>query len=99
MLQENRGKQELNDYKIEIYSLTGKLVKELTNQDLGGLSVGRNQLTSLSWDGKDEFGDQLANGVYLYRLVLNKSKRDIKHIQSATDNYFKNDFGKMYLMR
>ena len=93
------GNDELNDYKIEIYSLTGKLVKELTSKDLGDLNVGRNQLTSLSWDGKDEFGDQLANGVYLYRLVLNKSKRDIKHIQNATDNYFKHDFGKMYLMR
>jgi hypothetical protein len=25
----------------------------------------------IPWDGRDEFGDQLAKGVYVYRIVAN----------------------------
>jgi hypothetical protein len=66
---------------------------------LGPLSVGRNQLTEYSWNGKDEFGDQLANGVYLYRVMVKDGEEQVKHFSNQSDNYFKHDFGKMYLMR
>jgi len=88
-----------SDVKIQILSITGKVVKEITSAELGPLSVGRNQLTEYSWDGKDEFGDQLANGVYLYRVIVKEGNEQVKHYSNQSDNYFKNDFGKMYLMR
>jgi hypothetical protein len=88
-----------SDVKIQILSITGKVVKEITSTELGPLTIGRNQLTEYAWDGKDEFGDQLANGVYLYRVIVKEGKEQVKHYSNQSDNYFKNDFGKMYLMR
>ena len=88
-----------SDVKIQILSITGKVVKEITSSELGTLSIGRNQLTDYAWDGKDEFGDQLANGVYLYRVMVKDGDNKVKHYSNQSDNYFKHDFGKMYLMR
>jgi hypothetical protein len=93
------GSSPPSDVKIQILSITGKLVKEITSSELGTLSIGRNQLTEYAWDGKDEFGDQLANGVYLYRVVVKDGDNQVKHYSNQSDNYFKHDFGKMYLMR
>jgi hypothetical protein len=87
------------DVKIQILSITGKVVKEITNSELGTLSIGRNQMTNYAWDGRDEFGDQLANGVYLYRVIVKNDQGEVKHLSNQSDNYFKNEFGKMYLMR
>jgi flagellar hook assembly protein FlgD len=57
------------DVKVEIFTISGKLIKTLfkkTNQ-LGVVSDG------ISWDGLDEFGEKLARGVYVYRLTTRES--------------------------
>jgi flagellar hook assembly protein FlgD len=56
-------------------------------------------MTNYAWDGKDEFGDQLANGVYLYTVKAQINGEEIKHRASGGDGYFKKEFGKMYLMK
>lgn len=87
------------DYlKIQILTVTGKLVREIDMDELGPIHIGRN-ITDYAWDGKDEFGDQLANGVYLYRVVTRLNGESIEHRDSGADQYFKKNFGKMYLMR
>lgn len=48
------------DVKIKVFSLGGRMVRSIA---LG--SVGRGYHTGY-WDGRDEFGQLLANGVYLY---------------------------------
>ncbi len=89
----------LPDYlKIQILTVTGKLVREIDMDELGPLHIGRN-ITEYAWDGRDEFGDQLANGVYLYRVVTRLNGESIEHRDSGADQYFKKSFGKMYLMR
>lgn len=85
-------------FKIQILTVTGKVVREITNDELGMIHIGRN-ITDYAWDGKDEFGDQLANGVYLYRVVTTLRGEDIEKRQSGADQYFKKGFGKMYLIR
>ena len=52
-----------------------------------------------AWDGKDEFGDQLANGFYFYRVItqMNGSKMDLR--TSNADGFFTKGYGKMYLLR
>ena len=85
-------------FKIQILTITGKVIREITNDELGLLHVGRN-ITDYAWDGKDEFGDQLANGVYLYRVVTTLRGDDIEKRESGADQYFKKGFGKMYLIR
>jgi len=56
-------------------------------------------MSSYYWDGTDDFGDRLANGVYLYRVIAKLNNNDIKHRNSAGDQAFKKGFGKMYLIR
>ena len=83
---------------IQIMTVTGKVVREITEDEIGPLKIGRN-ISQYAWDGRDEFGDYLANGVYLYRVLTKIKGEDIKHRNSGADQYFKKEFGKMYLMR
>ncbi len=84
--------------KIQIMTVTGKIVREITQNELGNIHVGRN-ITDYAWDGKDEYGDQLANGIYLYRVISNINGSEIEHRDTEADKYFKRGWGKMYLMR
>ena len=84
--------------KIQIMTVTGKIVREIMQQELGNIHVGRN-ITDYAWDGKDEFGDQLANGLYLYRVVTDLNGQTIEQRETEIDKYFKKGWGKMYLMR
>lgn len=91
--------RELPDYmKIQILTVTGKVVREITQEQLGPLRIGINR-TEYAWDGRDEFGDQLANGVYLYRVITKKDGQDYEKYSNRTDYMFRQGFGKMYLMR
>jgi hypothetical protein len=85
-------------FKIQIMTITGKVVREINNDELGAIHIGRN-ITDYAWNGKDEFGDQLANGIYLYRVVTSINGETIEKRQTDADQYFKKGFGKMYLMR
>lgn len=85
-------------FKIQVMTITGKVVREIANDELGYIHIGRN-ITEYAWNGKDEFGDQLANGVYLYRVITTMNGTDIEKRESGADQYFKKGFGKMYLMR
>jgi len=87
--------------KIEIMTITGKIVREITKDELGPLHIGRN-ITEFKWDGTDQYGQKLANGIYLYRVVTNlngKSLDKYKADDDNTDKYFNKGYGKMYLMR
>ncbi len=85
-------------FKIQIMNIKGKVVKEITQDELGPITIGRN-ISQYAWNGKDEYGDQLANGVYLYRVVTSINGQAIEKQQTEASKYFKNEFGKMYLMR
>lgn len=91
--------RELPDYmKIQILTVTGKIVREIGQEELGPLRIGINR-TEYAWDGHDEYGDQLANGVYLYRVITKKDGQDYEMRSTRNDYMFRQGFGKMYLMR
>jgi len=95
------GSEIPQNIKIQILTVTGKIVREITKDELGPLRIGRN-ITEFKWDGTDQYGQKLANGVYLYRVVttLNGKPMDKYHAQGDdTDKFFVNGYGKMYLMR
>lgn len=92
------GSEVPTNFKIQIINVSGKVVKEIFEDELGPLHVGRN-ITQYAWDGKDQFGDQLANGVYLYRVLTKLNGENIKRKATSADSYFKDGWGKMYLMR
>ena len=58
------GSEIPDDMIIQIMTPTGKVVREITQTEFGPMNIGRN-ISEFVWNGTDEFGDQLANGVYL----------------------------------
>ena len=95
------GAEVPQNIKIQIMTITGKIVREITKDELGPLRVGRN-ITEFKWDGTDQYGQKLANGIYLYRVVTNlngKALDKYKAEDDNTDKYFNKGYGKMYLMR
>lgn len=103
------GWQIPSQLKIQVLTVTGKVVREITRAELGPLHIGRN-ITEYKWDGRDQFGQLLGNGVYLYRVVTSLNGQDVD-LRTDTremtraggsggiDKYFKNSYGKMYIMR
>jgi hypothetical protein len=86
------------DFKIQIMTVTGKVVREIMRDELGNIHVGRN-ITDYAWDGTDEYGDRLGNGLYLYRVMTRINGQAIEKRETSADTFFHNGFGKMYLMR
>ncbi len=85
-------------FTIQIMTISGKVVKEIQKDELGTIRIGRN-ITEYSWDGKDEFGDKLANGVYLYKVITRLNNNAIEKNQTEADKFFEKEFGKMVIMR
>jgi hypothetical protein len=71
-------------FKIQIMTVTGKVVKEITRAELGQLRIGRN-ITDYKWDGCDQYGQLLGNGVYLYRVVTTLNGKTMDAYKGATD--------------
>jgi hypothetical protein len=95
------GSEIPQNMKIQILTVTGKIVREITKEELGPIHIGRN-ITEYKWNGTDQFGQKLANGVYLYRVVTTLNGRQMEKFKAEgdnTDKYFNNGYGKMYLMR
>jgi hypothetical protein len=95
------GSEVPQNIKIQILTITGKVVREITKEELGPLHIGRN-ITEYKWNATDMYGQRLANGVYLYHVVTNLNGQSLAKYQAAGDNtnqYFVNGYGKMYLMK
>lgn len=92
------GSEQPDYFKIQIMTISGKVVREITMDDIGSLNIGRN-VTKYAWDGKDTYGDQLANGVYLYRVVAKLNGDYIEQRDSGADKWIESGFGKMMLIR
>ena len=90
---------EVPDYmSIQIMTIKGTVVKEIMKEELGPLRVGRN-ITEYTWNGRDEFGDLLANGVYFYRVVTRLNDKNMDQMSQSYDKFFKQGFGKMVIVR
>ena len=57
------------EVQVQILTITGKLVKTI-NQTV--VSEGFNS-RDVKWDGKDDFGDKIGKGVYVYKLTVKSS--------------------------
>jgi hypothetical protein len=87
--------------RIQILTITGKIIREITKDELGPLHIGRN-ITDFHWDGTDMYGQKVANGVYLYHVLTNLNGKSLDKFTDNgdnTDKYFTKGYGKMYLMR
>jgi len=62
------------DVQVQIFTVTGKIVKTI-NQTVttdGFLS------RELKWDGRDDYGDKIGKGVYIYKLTVKSSTTNKK---------------------
>jgi hypothetical protein len=91
-------------FKIQIMTISGEIVREITQDEIGLLEVGTHT-TDFAWDGRDQYGDLLANGVYLYRIVAKDQwgndyeAYDTYVEDTGLSKYFKRGFGKMVILR
>lgn len=90
------GSEVPDDISISILTISGKVVKEISREELGPLRIGLNR-TDYRWKGTDDYGEKLANGVYLYKVNLPKDME--RYENQATDNFFTKGFGKLVIMR
>jgi hypothetical protein len=69
----NHNSSEVLDVVIQVFTVSGKLVKTITGQtnttngSLGSLS------RDLTWDGRDDYGNKIGKGVYVYKLKVKSS--------------------------
>lgn len=92
------GQSVPDDIKIQIMTISGKVVRTITRDELGPLRIGDN-ITEFAWDGTDEYGDQLANGVYLYKVSIRDREQSFEQRDTPRDDLFRHNIGKIYLMR
>ena len=52
--------------QVRIYTVSGRLVKTINKQ----VATTGFRAEGIDWDGTDDYGDQLAKGVYVYRLAV-----------------------------
>ena len=62
------------EVSINIYTLEGRKIKTI-NSELYYLGYNK-----IYWDGKDEYGNLPANGVYLYKIVASNDNQKVNHI-------------------
>lgn len=57
------GEYPPSDCKIKIFSVSGRLIKTINHIP----NIGFNRV---DWDGRDDDGDYIANGIYFYKLIV-----------------------------
>jgi hypothetical protein len=79
----NHNSPDILDVSVQIFTVSGKLVRTLNGQtgaddccNKGSSSLSR----SIVWDGRDDFGDKIGKGVYVYKLKV-KSDRLNKQVE------------------
>jgi hypothetical protein len=71
------------DVEVKIYSIAGRLVQSLRAYAI------TDRFVRVPWDGRDRDGDQIANGVYIYRVIATS------HANRTT----KEETGKLVIMK
>jgi hypothetical protein len=57
------------DVQIQIFTVAGKLVKNI----LTSVKTDSYRSQPIDWDGRDDYGDKIGNGVYIYHIKVRAS--------------------------
>ncbi|PZU86159.1 MAG: hypothetical protein DI529_09100 [Chryseobacterium sp.] len=73
------------DVNVQIYTITGKIVRTLSTSISAEpfLQGFRTPRQAIEWDGKDDFGDTVAKGTYIFKIFA-RSQNQEKCSGSAT---------------
>ncbi len=92
------GSEIPDELRIDIFTISGKLVRTIFLEELGPIRIGKN-ITEFAWDGTDMYGDKLATGTYFYTVKAKINGKDIDLLNTKADKYFEKEVGKMYILR
>ena len=59
--------QDVLNVQVQVFTVSGKLIWTGNEQ---GLSGKRTYREDVSWDGRDDFGDRVGKGVYVYKISV-----------------------------
>jgi hypothetical protein len=67
------------DVQVQVFTITGKIVKTI-NQVINTEGFLSREIT---WDGRDDFGDKIGKGVYVYKLTVksNLTNKKVEKIE------------------
>jgi hypothetical protein len=59
---------------VKIFTVAGRLIRTLQGHEEAGYR-------SIEWDGRDQRGDPISNGVYLYKVIARSGDKQVEKIQ------------------
>ncbi len=65
LFDQNKAGQELN-VSVTIFSISGRVVKTIFSK----ISNSPSHIDQIEWDGKDDYGQSLGQGVYIYKVKV-----------------------------
>ncbi|WP_299334861.1 type IX secretion system sortase PorU [uncultured Psychroserpens sp.] len=79
----NHNSSDVLDVSVQIFTVSGKLVRTLNGQTSGGGKVTSSLSKDIVWDGRDDFGDKIGKGVYVYKLKVrsNRLNKQVEKIE------------------
>lgn len=79
----NHNSSDVLDVSVQIFTVSGKLVRTLNGQTSGGSKVTSSLSKDIVWDGRDDFGDKIGKGVYVYKLKVrsNRLNKQVEKIE------------------
>lgn len=86
----NNANQDL-DVLIQIFTVSGRLVKTLQANIFSDGAI--RQDDCIEWDGRDDFGDPLAKGVYLYKVKVRANIPGVEPLKGESE------FQKLVLLK
>ncbi len=66
------------DVNVQIYTITGKLVKTISQTVVAEpfLQGYRTPMRAIEWDGKDDFGDAVGKGTYIFKIFARSQNQE-----------------------
>ncbi len=74
MFEHNRPCEDLN-VSVQIYTVSGRLVKNIQQQ----VHCNGFRTDDIEWDGRDDYGDAIGKGVYVYKLSVRDPEGNTAH--------------------
>ena len=69
--------------KIKVYTIAGRLIKEIESFNI------EDKFVKIEWNGRDEDNNNIGNGTYLYRLI----------VETIDGEYKENILGKLAVIK
>ena len=66
----NHNSSDVLDVSIQIFTISGKLIKTIYGQTNAGSKANSSTSRDLTWNGTDDFGSKIGKGVYVYKLKV-----------------------------